>query len=411
MVANSGTVHIERIDSLAELSKLGATWDDIQRRCHDKHVLLDHRWVMTWLKVFGKNSRICVLVLRVGDAVAGIVPFIITRSYELFPTRRLHVHTGHDYQYTRVPRFVRWAPIRRLSFPLSVAVANRRSHFLFVEDDPRLYARTMEYVASISAEWDLLVIEGFASGSAQERLLLNATAESGLSDDGRHAQRISLLAHLPASMDAFLAAKSNHFRKRMKAECRQAAERAPGLRLQEYRGSQIDEGMDRLFALERRSWKAGDARARVYHVGPLPQLETFHREVARAFAATDAAMVLTMDVGDRSVAAIFCVERDGVMSAIVTFRDEEFSNRLTAAPLFRRLVEIAIDRGLTALDFNGNTTNIEKWADGSRISSRFLFYNRQPYSRFLRTVSHTAHLGYGAVSSIRRSFPTLVSVR
>src|SRR5688572_15230877 len=191
----NSTVQVERIDSLARLSTIGDLWDDIQRRCPEKHVLLDHRWVTTWLKIFASDSRICVLVLRRNGAAVGIVPLVITNGYERFPSRNLHVHTAHDYHYTKVSRLGRWAPIRRLSFPLSVAVANRRSHFLFVEDDPRLYATAMQYVMSISQEWDLLALEGFRRGSEQERLVMNAAEAAGLSGDGRQAERVSMFAN------------------------------------------------------------------------------------------------------------------------------------------------------------------------------------------------------------------------
>ena len=399
-------VQVERIGSLTQLCEFGQQWDSLQRRCPDKHVLMDHRWVSTWLKIFATGSHIHVLVIRSGGAVVGLVPLTITRSYELFPAGKFHVHTGLDYRYSTVPRFARLVPVRRLSFPLSVAVANRRSHFLFLEHDPRFYTEIMNYVRSIARDWDLFVIEGFPSGSPQEQLLLDPAARAGLTRDGRKGERTSMFANLPDSMDAFLAAKSNHFRKRLRAECRQAQERFPDLRLREFRGAEIEQGIQRIFALEARSWKAKDTRKRTYYIAPDPQLETFHREVAHAFAATDGALVLTMDLGERSVAGIYCVERDGVMAAIITFRDEEFFDRLTAAPLFRRLVEIAIERGLTELDFNGNSVNIEKWADGNRLSSRFYFYNHRPYSRFLRTLARTAHVARAALSSTARRAPT-----
>jgi CelD/BcsL family acetyltransferase involved in cellulose biosynthesis len=405
-VANVSAVEVERIGSLERLADIEHEWDSLQSRCPEKHVLLDHRWVTGWLEAFGQGSQLHVLILRVGGVAVGLVPLIVTKSYELFPSRNLHVHTGDDYRYTRVPSSMRWVPIRRLSFPLSVAVANRRSHFLFPEHHPRLYAATMNYVASIARDWDLLVIEGFPSGSPQEALLLQAAAAAGLRDDGRRFDRVSMFANLPDSMDAFLAAKTNHFRKRMRAEVRQASERFANLRLREFRGAEIDEGMARIFELEKRSWKAEDARQRTFYIGPDPQLQAFHSNVARAFATTDGALVLTVDIGEQSVAGIYCVERDGVMAAIITFRDEAFAGQLTMAPLFRRLVEIGIERGLKELDFNGKTVNIDKWADGTRVSSRYFFYNGRPYSRLLRTMSRTAHLIHGAVSSVRRPSPS-----
>ena len=155
--------------------------------------------------------------------------------------------------------------------------------------------------------------------------------------------------------------------------------------------------MERIFALERRSWKASGTETETFPRTPGATIETFHREVARAFAATDGAVVLTMDVGERPVAGIYCLERDGVVMPINTFMDEAFADRLTTAPMFRRLIEMSIERGLKELDFNGYTDNIAKWADKTRASSRFYFYNRRPYSRFLRdTVSHGAPCARGA---------------
>ena len=402
-MGSDGAVQLERIGSLAQLVDFGEEWDSVQRRCAEKYVLLDHRWVCAWLKRFGKDKQLHVLVLRVGGTVVGIVPLIISTGFELFPSRNHHMYTADDYKYTWVPRFVRLMPIRRLSFPLSVPVGNRRSHFLFVEHDPRFYALTVNYMESIARDWDLLVIEGFPSGSPQEELLLRSVATSGLRDDGRRFDRLTLWADLPDSMEAFLAAKSNHFRKRLRAACRQAQDRFGDLRLREFRGSEIDEGMERIFALERRSWKASGTKRRHFRVRPEERLEKFHREVARAFAATDGAVVLTMDVGERPVAGIYCLERDGVVMPINTFMDEEFADRLTTAPMFRRLVEMSIERGLKELDFNGYTENITKWADKTRASSRFYFYNRQPYSRFLRALSQTAHLAHRALAPIRRT--------
>jgi hypothetical protein len=399
----SGDIQVERIGSLAQLADFGQEWDNLQRRCAEKYVLLDHRWVCTWLELFGKDKQLHVLVLRAGGAVVGIVPLIISSGFELFPSRNHQIYTADDYKYTWVPRYVRLVPIRRLSFPLSVPVGNRRSHFMFVEHDPRFYALTANYMASIARKWDLMVIEGFPRGSPQEDLLLRAVAASGLQDDDRKFDRLTLWADLPESMDTFLAAKSNHFRKRLRAACRQAQDSFPDLRVREFRGLEIDEGIERIFLLERRSWKASGTKRRHFRVRPEARLETFHRAVARAFAATDGAVVLTMDVGERPVAGIYCLERDGVVMPITTFMDEEFADRLTTAPMFRRLVEMSIDRGLKELDFNGYTDNIAKWADKTRASSRFYFYNRQPYSQFLRALSRTAHLAHGALVSLRRS--------
>ena len=402
-VNSTSDVQVERISSLAQISELAHEWDRVQRQCSDKHVLMDHRWLCTWLKIFGSGKEPCILVLREQGSVVGIAPLIISRGYELFPSRNFQVHMADEYRFTRVPRLVRLLPIRRLTFALSGALANRRSHFLFVEQDRRFYERTLSYLDSIAHEWDLMVLEGLPEGSQQEELLLSAIDRSHLRGDGRRFSRETMFAKLPDSMDLYLASKTRHFRKRLAEQCRQAEKRFPELRIREFRGSRIDQGMEKLLELEKRSWKTSGARKRTFYIGPEPQLQAFHREAARAFAETDGAVVLTMEIAGRPVAGIHCLERDGVTAAIITFLDAEFSSKLNTAPMFRYLIKSSIERGLREIDFNGKTANIAKWAEGIRRSSRFFFYNRRPYSRFLRLLSSTAHGAYRAVSAVRRN--------
>ncbi|MEQ8660393.1 MAG: GNAT family N-acetyltransferase, partial [Gammaproteobacteria bacterium] len=320
---------------------------------------------------------------------------------EMFPARTYQVHMADEYRFTRVPRWARPWPIRRLGFALSGALANRRSHFLLRTEDPRFYAAILDYAASIASEWDLMVLEGAPRDSLAAQLLREALAQSSLRDDGRSFCRETVYASLPDSMDAWLATKRRHFRRRLVEQCRQVERRFPDVSVREYRGDDIDAGMAQLLALEERSWKAEQTRTRTFYIGPEPDLQRFHREVARAFAARDDAMVLVMEVEGRAVAAIQCLERDDMLATIVTFMDQDYTRQLNTAPMFRHLVERAIERGVHEIDFCGKTVNAEKWADHTRYSERCFIYNRRPYSRFLRGLSVAANRAYRGVSAWR----------
>ncbi|MEQ8496552.1 MAG: GNAT family N-acetyltransferase, partial [Gammaproteobacteria bacterium] len=385
----------------AEIAALARSWDELQRAATYRHVLQDHRWFCTWLEVFGRYKQPCVLLLREQGELIGIAPLVITQGYEMFPARKFQVHTADDYRYTRVPRWARPWPIRRLGFALSGALANRRSHFLLRAEDPRCYAAILDYAAGIASEWDLMVLEGVARDSTAERLLCEALAHSALSDDGRRFCRETVYATLPDTMEAWLATKTRHFRRRLVEQCRQVERRFPDLTVHEYRGPHIDAGMEALLELEKRSWKAEQTRDRTFYIGPEPDLQTFHRAVARAYAASDEAMVLVMEVEERPVAAIQCLERDAMLATIVTFMDQDYTRRLNTAPMFRRLVERAIERGVREIDFCGKTVNAEKWSDGTRYSQRYFIYNGRAYSRCLRGTSIVANRAYRAVSAWR----------
>lgn len=394
-------IEVERVGSVEALVRLQSEWEAVQCASSYEHVLLDHRWVRTWFEVFGDDKIPCVLVLREAGTAVGLLPLVLSRGRELFPARRYQVHMADEFRFTRVPSWARLVPIRRLTYPLSGALANRRGHFLFDREDPTLYARAIAAIEALESEWDLAVLEGFPAGSTAEGMLNDAIAGSGLKTDGRSFTRETLYATLPETMDDYLAGKTRHFRKRLKEEVRRAERRFPDLRVRAFRGADIDAGMDHLLDLETRSWKMKRDRARTFYIGPEPKLQAFHRKVARAFAEHDEAVVYIEFVGGRAVAGIQCLGRRGRLATIVTFMDTEYSRHLSTAPMYRRLVADAIELGYREIDFCGNTANLSKWADGVRRSGRVFLYNRRPHSQFLRTLSVTANRAHRGLSTLR----------
>ena len=387
-------IQIQRIATQGELDAAAATWDSVQQACPEKHVLLDHRWVSAWWRHFCDGKEAHMLMLRRGADVVGIVPLVLSRGYEVFPTRDSYVQIAEDFQYVKTPWFGRWVPIRRLTFPLSIASSNMRSHFLLAEDEPDCYRAIMNYVASIDDAWDLLILEGLPRTSGQMDRIYSATKNSTLSAVRKDWDRRFGFTPLPDTMQAYLSSQSRHFRKRLKHACNQAERHAAELgklELRQYRGPDIDAGMDILFAIEGRSWKTKRDRDRRLYISLDDRIRTFHREVARAFAARDEAQVLVMAVADQPIVALHTLEGESRAAAILIYFDDACADRFTAAPLFRHFIEQSIERDLTEIDFNGTTANVRKWAQDARVCERFMSFNQHVYSRMLGGADRAAH--------------------
>lgn len=395
---------VERIASIEQLESVRDEWDAIQSVCPWRHVLLDHRWVCSWWRHIGREHEMHVLRVRRGAETIGFVPLMVSRGLEVFPTRETYVLIAADFQYVRSSRVRKCVPIRRLGFPLSIATGDARSHFLLTDESPEVYDAVMGYASCIASRWNLLVLEGLTRESGQAGRILAAASRIGLRTDGRSRategpgyERTFLFVDLPDSMEAYLAARSASFRKKLRQRCanaRRDVEAIGTLGIDTYRGDTVEEGMDRLFVLETRSWKAQGNRGRPLTLRLDDRLPTFYRSVARAYAETDEAQVIVVTVADEPISAIFTLERDGRAIGVLTYLDEAFARQVTAQPMFRHLVQTAIGRSLRELDLNGNTTFLRKWSNGSRVLDRVVLYNRRPYSRILRTLSRGARMVY-----------------
>ncbi|MEQ8496920.1 MAG: GNAT family N-acetyltransferase, partial [Gammaproteobacteria bacterium] len=319
-----GDIEVQVIDHAAGLATLAGDWARLQDASGCQHVLLDARFITAWWRHFGAGKRMRTLVLRRDDAIVAIAPLMLSRGFEVFPTRGKNVRIADDYRHLPGTRWRRFVPIRRLGFALNFPSSNIRSHLLLAdEEDTDAVDAVLAWCAAARGEWDLLALDGIPVSSSQERLLLARAARHGLvSGRARHTREF-LNARLPATMEAFLGARTASFRRWLKRAERDSRARTAHLgefAIREYRGGDIDIGMERLFGLERESWKVGHGRERELHLVLDDTARAFHRDVARAFAARDEAQVLVTEIGGRAVNALYCLERSGVSSGVLTYR-------------------------------------------------------------------------------------------
>lgn len=397
-------IDVERIDSHDGLVALAGAWDAVQSDCAAKHVQLDHRWMCPWWSHFGDGKELHALVLRRGSGIIGIAPLIISRGREVFPSRLSCVQIADDYACMRTaPRLV---PIRRLTFPLSYMSGNQRCHMLLREESSDVYEAIARYVRSIASRWDMLMLEGLPRDSGQAQRMLDAARRHGLRADGRTFERRLGFVTLPDTMQGYMASRTRHFRKRFGQECQRVERKASsmgGLTIAEFRGPSIDEGLDHLFSMERRSWKAQQVRRRQIHHRLDDRLRDFHGDVARRFSERGEAAVFVTFVAHDVVGALYCLEREGVVTPILTYMDAAFARQVTALPMFRRFIECSIDRGLREIDVNGNTMFARKLSNGERVLERVVLYSARPYSSLLRNVSRAARSLSRAVSRARET--------
>jgi hypothetical protein len=386
-------VEVQLVDTLDRLLALRAEWDEVQDACPEEHVFLDHRFCAHWWRAWGSGKEMHTLLLRRDGVIEGIVPLVLSRGWEAYPTSSKSFRIADDFRYLPNTRWRRFVPIRRLTFPLNFPSSNIRSHFLLRRDDPRLIEAVLGYCASIRSRWDILCLEGVPVGSEQERVLEDLLRCHGMRESEARNTRGFLRTSLPESMSEFLGKRSANFRRSLKRARRQNEDAgAPhgGFRVVEYRGESIDAGMDRLFELEKQSWKVGRSKRRELHLRLDDTSRGFHREVARAFARDDEAQVLVSEVGGTATNALYSLERNGLSGCVLTYQSEEWAQRTSVASLWERFFELAIERGLQGVDLNGSNSYLARYAESEERFRRFTLYSSRPYSALLRLIGDGA---------------------
>jgi hypothetical protein len=260
--------------------------------------------------------------------------------------------------------------------------------------DAVLVEAVLSYCHQIRDRWDILALDGIPQGSEQERLLCALAPGFGLRQGRSRHSRSFLSTPLPDSMTEFLAQRSHNFRRGLRRAQRQGIERTADLgelSVREYRGDAVEAGMTHLLNLERQSWKTSKTRRRLHHLTLDDESSRFHRSVATAFAASDEAQVLVTEIGARPANALYSLERQGIITCVLTYQAEELAQRVSVAPLWGRFFEIAIERGLRLVDFNGDNSYLARYAKDRRRFGRLVFYSDRFFSSLLRVTADGAN--------------------
>lgn len=357
----AGGLRTTRFDSLASLEAVAPAWDEVQDRDPFRHVLMDRRWVGPWWKAFGDGKELHGLLVTKGGRPVGLAPTILSRGWEAWPSRDGLMQIADDYSKLSVPAWRRFVPVRRVTFPVNVPSHNARAHALVADDMQGVCAAVLDYWKEREGSWDVLVLEGLPTASGQAEAFADAAAARGFLNLPHGRVREMYRADLSGGLDAYLARRGGHFRKRRK-ELIRACQKAGRIDIAQYRGSDIMRGLDLMFDIERATWKARPGERSTVDMAIDERLRGFFTDAALAFAADDDAVVHVMSLDGRPVGAMFGLSRRSTMLTLVVYLRDDVLDVLNAAPLWDATIQDAIDRGMTELDTHGVSSHAKRWA-------------------------------------------------
>jgi hypothetical protein len=386
-------ISVDRLATLNELEAVGPVWNALQDACGHQHVMMDHRWIHTWWRHFGHGKAQHTLLLSSGGTAVGIIPLAITRGMEAFPFRDPYLCCLDDYPSLPSLRFQRLVPLRRLTFPLNLASANNRGLAIFPQPARELYGAVGRYAAENAGSWDVATLSGMRTWDREDLVLAAAAANSGLSVGTRESDRTTLYIDLPSTFSEFMQSRTSHFRSRLQGDCNRLERTFAALgkmTINRFRGPDLPAGLERLFSLERQSWKVSGEKDRRMHLALDERGRRFFQEVGVRFAADDEAQVLIVGFGETDAVGMFTLERGDTAVGVVTYRSERLGSPVGIAPLWRELLQGYIERGFRTFDINGYTRNYLKWATGERRYGRPTLFNKGAYSRTLHALDEMA---------------------
>jgi CelD/BcsL family acetyltransferase involved in cellulose biosynthesis len=338
--AAAPSMRVRVIDSAADFTALGVTWEALQKDAAVTSVFASFDWQEAWWRVYGRGQQLRLLVALAGEAVVGILPLYIETVRMLrWPVRMLRfVGTGGD------------------TFPDDLGPV------LALGREPEVARALADAVVDL-AGWDVLSLTDMSPSCAFTGAMEAAARAARMVCSTGRSERIAYV-DLPATFDGWLASLHRDRRYRIKNIRKKLLAAHPTARFFVWDDpATLDAGVDRLVFLHRKRWEsAGQSHSFSSH-----EYVAFHRAVMNACLKRDRLRLYCLELGGQ-VAAMFYFYRfrDRVYLMQSGF-DPDFSDVKPGQVLLGHIVEHAIGERHKILDFlRGDHRYKDELASGER---------------------------------------------
>jgi CelD/BcsL family acetyltransferase involved in cellulose biosynthesis len=205
----------------------------------------------------------------------------------------------------------------------------------------------VDWLVAADVPWRRFEARNLRPGDRFGEELVRAAAGAGLAPVVSEDEQTVVL-DLPASWDDYLRSLGRHGRHEILRKRRRFAERVPSAALRYADSATVESDVDAFVRLHRGSRGEKGAFMTVHRAA-------FFRDLATRFLARGELCLAMLDVDDRAIASVFGFEIDSVLYVYNASYDLRLAAIAPGFELTRRVIEDAIVRGVTTVDFMRGT--------------------------------------------------------
>ena len=197
-------ISVEKVTTRADFAALESEWNELLCHSASNAITLTHQWLLTWWDVFGQDRELNLIVVREGELLIGIAPFLrrAVRRFGL-PFRRLEFLASGEDERDEI-------------------CSDYLDFLLRTEHEEAALGAILDSVLNEN-DWDEMVLTDIAGESPHLALLQKLTATRGLKMETTREQMCIFVA-LPATREQLLAGVSGQNRKRIAKDRRTFAQ-------------------------------------------------------------------------------------------------------------------------------------------------------------------------------------------
>jgi CelD/BcsL family acetyltransferase involved in cellulose biosynthesis len=316
---------------------LQSAWDSLMGEANLHHPFLSFAWVRTWWECFGAGNQLHIVVVKEGDLVVGIAPFMLTQR-KLYGVR---LRSLEFISNVHTPRF-------------DVLVAPRCSS--------DVYGAIRTHLQKAVPLWDVMLLCQVPEGSPTLNQI-SQFAQTAQLPAALWRSANSPYVRLAVDGESYFEALRPKHRSNLRRRMRRLRELGP-VAFEVVTGTEsLDLHLLEGLKLEGAVWKDDNRTS----IRSDPSVELFYKHLAARFAEKGWLCLHFLKVGERRIAFQFAVSYQNRVFLLKPGYDPSYANCSPSNLLCMQFLESAFQDGLEEFDFLGVEEEWKmQWAQATR---------------------------------------------
>jgi CelD/BcsL family acetyltransferase involved in cellulose biosynthesis len=352
----SSVTAVECISDLPSFLELREEWNALLEQTSVDSVFLRHEWYGCWWKAYGADKELSVVLIKEGDRLIGISPLMISKAY------------------------FRGFPVRKVGF-----IENKespRSDFIVLQDTEKVIENTIGYLTKQKRRWNLLVLNNIPTDSETLEVVQAVCRKRNFGFLIRPSLNSPFL-RVDADWETFYGKTTQRLKKRLRNN-RNRIEKLGAVTVEDCAESGVDQlPLEDVFSVGWKSWKSEIGKC----ISCTPENRTFFSELGSSARAQGWLSLWILRVNGKSIAFEYHLKYKGVVHALRSEFDEEYSRYSPGSVLDSHIVRHVIENKFKEYDMGGSSDAYKsRWTPDVRRHCSILIFNKGIYGSLLKFI-------------------------
>ncbi len=344
---------IEMIDRFDQFTKLEESWNKLISTGSNEVPFTTFEWFYSWWKAFGEKNNMLILIIKEGDDVVAIAPFMKT-SVKLC-----------------------MIPVSAISFMDSFHAG--RMGIIMNADKPEIMRLLLSYLRTHHAAHNVLLFNPIEKNSLTDRIIKTAlNRENFMLKEAK--SDFSPYIPISGTWEQYLGGRSRNFRHKLN--------RISNLFIKtggyEIVLSTTPAGLDDVFDISRRTWKYGEKTA----IANNPLNMRFYRILAQTMAEKNWLKIWVLKLRGKPIAFQYALDYKNRIFGLKIGFDQAYEKLSPSKFLAKHIIQYCFEKGYAEFDMIGKNDSYKMdWTNSIREHYKYIIFNDNIFGKALHSLT------------------------